>query len=229
MKTQNNFFDKILVATLLALILSCNQDKVDPALALDEVLVPEGYRQIDNPSADALSRLEEMRLNNPEDHFYYLERIDKMVGKSRVWVFPQKELKIEHVDYEQLEDRSVTPQLLGVIVKRIKGNWQNEEFVVFDSQPQPLGGLKEFYKYIQENLAYPQEAKEKGVDGKVFVQFIVYKDGSLKSIRAIKGIGAGCDEEAVRVLKEAPKWIPAKVMEKPVNTRMILPITFKLG
>jgi protein TonB len=68
-----------------------------------------------------------------------------------------------------------------------------------------------------------------GVEGKVFVQFVVDKDGTLTDIKAVKGIGAGCDEEAVRVLKAAPKWKPGKQRGRPVKVRMILPITFKLG
>jgi protein TonB len=88
--------------------------------------------------------------------------------------------------------------------------------------------MKAFYHYIQENLKYPEEAKKQGIEGKVFVQFVVDKDGKLTEVKAVKGIGAGCDEEAVRVIKEAPAWNPATVVDMPVKIRMILPITYKL-
>ena len=78
-------------------------------------------------------------------------------------------------------------------------------------------------------MKYPNQARRMGIEGRVFVQFVVDKDGQLTEIKAVKGIGAGCDEEAVRVLKSAPKWKPGKQRGRPVKVRMILPITFKLS
>jgi len=86
-----------------------------------------------------------------------------------------------------------------------------------------------FYEYVSKNLKYPSQARRMGVEGKVFVQFVVDKDGSISQVQSIKGIGAGCDEEAVRVLQNAPKWKPGKQRGRPVRVRMVLPITFKLG
>jgi protein TonB len=68
-----------------------------------------------------------------------------------------------------------------------------------------------------------------GIEGKVYVQFVVDKDGTLTDIKALKGIGAGCDEEAVRVIGGSPKWKPGKQRGRPVKVRMVLPIIFKLG
>ena len=67
------------------------------------------------------------------------------------------------------------------------------------------------------------------IEGKVFVQFVVEKDGSLSDVHVIKGIGAGCDEEAIRVVQNAPKWKPAKQRGRPVRQRLVLPLTFKLA
>lgn len=78
-------------------------------------------------------------------------------------------------------------------------------------------------------MKYQNQARRMGIEGRVFVQFVVDKDGQLTEIKAVKGIGAGCDEEAVRVLKSAPKWKPGKQRGRPVKVRMILPITFKLS
>ena len=93
----------------------------------------------------------------------------------------------------------------------------------------PPGGYQKFYQLVGENLRYPAEAREARIQGKVYVQFIVDKDGSLKDIKVVKGIGGGCDEEVVRVLKLSPKWSPPKQRGKPVRQRIILPITFNLG
>lgn len=225
MKTHKSSLFAILMFAIIILQFSCEQDKVDPALVLDEVLIPAGYHQIDNPPADALARLEELRLENPKDQFYYLQRSDL---KSENWIFAQKELKIEFVANSESNSVTEKPQVLGVVVKKIQGDWKNENFMIVENQPEPKEGMKAFYHYIQENLKYPEEAKKMGVEGKVFVQFVVDKDGKLTEVKAVKGIGAGCDEEAVRVIKEATAWNPATVVDMPVKTRMILPITYKL-
>ena len=105
----------------------------------------------------------------------------------------------------------------------------DEIFTIVEDQPQPPGGMGAFYKYVGTTLRYPAQARRMGIEGKVFVQFVVGKDGSLTDVQAIKGIGAGCDEEAVRVISRAKKWSPGKQRGRPVRVRMILPITFKLG
>jgi protein TonB len=68
-----------------------------------------------------------------------------------------------------------------------------------------------------------------GVEGRVFVEFVVNRDGSIVDVRSIKGIGAGCDEEAVRIVQSAPAWKPGKQRGKPVRQKMVIPIIFKLG
>ncbi len=104
-----------------------------------------------------------------------------------------------------------------------------EIFTIVEDQPEPRGGMAAFYEYVSKNLKYPAQARRMGIEGKVFVEFIVDKDGSITNVKAIKGIGAGCDEEATRVIAKAPKWKPGKQRGRPVKVRMILPITFKLG
>ncbi|MFP4506913.1 MAG: TonB family protein [Cyclobacteriaceae bacterium] len=104
----------------------------------------------------------------------------------------------------------------------------DEVFMVVENQPAPEGGMEEFYKYLMNNLKYPEQAKAAGIEGKVFVQFVVDTDGSITDVKAIKGIGAGCNAEAERVLKEAAPWNPGTQKGKFVKVRMVLPITFKL-
>lgn len=97
-----------------------------------------------------------------------------------------------------------------------------------EQQPAPVGGMEAFYKYLSRNLKYPDSARRMGISGKVFVQFVVDKDGSLSDVEILKGIGSGCDEEAVRVVKTAPKWNPGKQRSRPVRVRMSIPIVFKM-
>jgi TonB family protein len=94
---------------------------------------------------------------------------------------------------------------------------------------QPKDGLLGFYKAVNKNMIYPKDARRKGIEGKVFVEFVVDKDGSLRDFRIAKGIGASCDEEALEAVKKTPSWKPGYHRGMPVKQRMILPITFKLG
>jgi len=104
----------------------------------------------------------------------------------------------------------------------------DEIFSIVEEQPSPQGGMTAFYEFVGNNMKYPSKAERLNIEGRVFVQFVVEKDGSLTDIQVVRGIGAGCDEEAVRVLSIAPKWNPGKQRGRPVRVRMILPIVFKL-
>lgn len=104
----------------------------------------------------------------------------------------------------------------------------DEIFIVVEESAEPQNGMVEFYKLASSNLRYPAQARRMGVEGRVFVQFVVAKDGSLQDIEVIKGIGSGCDEEAVRILGLSPHWKPAKQRGKPVKQRIVLPIFFKM-
>ena len=103
-----------------------------------------------------------------------------------------------------------------------------EVFLFVEQAPTPKGGMKSFYEYIAKNLEYPATARRMQVEGKVYIQFIINKDGSLTDFQVLKGIGGGCDEEAIRVLKSSPKWEPGKQRGRPVKVKMSLPIVFIL-
>lgn len=100
----------------------------------------------------------------------------------------------------------------------------NKPHVAVDKQPQ-LPNLKD---YLDKNLHYPALAREMEISGKVIVQFVVGKQGEISNIKVLRGIGGGCDEEAVRVIKEMPKWSPGILHGKFVPVIFTLPITFKL-
>jgi len=93
----------------------------------------------------------------------------------------------------------------------------------------PADGMSAFYKYVGEKIKYPAQARRMGIEGRVFVSFVIGKDGSISEVKAVKGIGAGCDEEAVRIIQSAPSWKPGRHGGRSVKQRMVLPIIFKLG
>jgi len=91
------------------------------------------------------------------------------------------------------------------------------------------GGFDAMIKYLVSNIKYPEEAKKNGITGTVFVQYIVEKDGTVSNAKVLQGIGSGCDEEALRVVKAMPKWIPGKDdNNKTVRVQFNLPIKFSL-
>jgi protein TonB len=94
--------------------------------------------------------------------------------------------------------------------------------------PEPVGGYNNFYDILKKNMKYPRPAQQKSIQGRVYVQFVVGKNGELTDMRVIKGIGGGCDEEAMRVIKLA-KWNPGKQRGVPVRVRMTQPIIFQLN
>lgn len=102
-------------------------------------------------------------------------------------------------------------------------------FTIVEESATPKGGMAAFYKYVSDKIKYPPQARRMGIEGRVFVEFVIAKDGTLTEVRSIKGIGAGCDEEAVRIVQSAPPWNPGKQRGKPVKQRYTLPIIFKLG
>lgn len=94
--------------------------------------------------------------------------------------------------------------------------------------PEYPGGIDGLVSYLSTNLKYPEAAKEKGVEGTVAVKFIVETDGSVSDVEILRGIGAGCDEEALRVVSETKDWSPGIKDGQKVRTEMRLPIKFKL-
>ena len=104
----------------------------------------------------------------------------------------------------------------------------DEVFVVVEEQAEFPGGMEAMYAYIVKNLKYPEAAKEKGIEGRVFVSFIIEKDGSISNILIKRAIGGGCEEAAVEMIKNMPKWKPAKQRGKPVRCQFTLPIKFEL-
>lgn len=90
------------------------------------------------------------------------------------------------------------------------------------------GGKEAWAKFLQKNLKYPKLAKRSGIEGKVLISFVVDKNGNTSDIEVLRGIGGGCDDEAVRVIKMAPKWNPGLQRGNPVKSRMNLYIHFLL-
>jgi periplasmic protein TonB len=104
-----------------------------------------------------------------------------------------------------------------------------EEVVDFSEvMPEPVGGMSTWNDYLSKNLKYPSTARRIGIEGTVYVSFVVEKSGEITDVQLLRGIGGGCDEEAIRVIENAPIWKPGYQRGRPVKVRMRVPIRFKL-
>jgi len=101
-------------------------------------------------------------------------------------------------------------------------------FTVVEEIPYYIGGDEAKIKFLTENIKYPQSAKEKKIQGTIYVTFVIDETGKVTDVRVLRGIGGGCDEEAIRVVKLMPPWKPGKQSGKPVRVQFNMPIRFTL-
>ena len=156
--------------------------------------------------------------------------------KKNIEVFELKEVEDEvliedmeiDLDMEMTENLVVEDVVYEDIMMEVEEEEVEEIFQVVETWPEPEGGMKSFYEYVGNNLRYPEMALRLNISGVVFIQFVVEKDGSITDVQVAKGIGAGCDEEAVRVVSEAPDWNPGKQRGMPVRVYRTVPIRFIL-
>src|SRR5690606_30258152 len=150
--------------------------------------------------------LNERKVDNIE---FYLVKLDMKKGRQ----FPIEGSNIR-MHHGWINDKAPAGEQSYAIVEKsdefithdeTKKTTDDEEFSIVDEQPIFPGGTQEFYKYITQNIKYPQEAQAQKIAGKVYVEFVVDKNGSIIDVKTVKGIGGGCDEEAVRVIQNSPK------------------------
>ncbi|WP_234733766.1 energy transducer TonB [Tellurirhabdus bombi] len=116
-----------------------------------------------------------------------------------------------------------------VVEKAIEVEKKEEEPLLFvEQQPEFPGGPAAMYEWLSKNMKYPPAAARSNISGKVYLSFVVNADGSIVDEQVTKGIGFGCDEEALRVVKKMPKWRPGKQSGRPVRVKFNLPIVFAL-
>jgi periplasmic protein TonB len=138
----------------------------------------------------------------------------------------EEEIQV-NLDVEMTDDTKVE-QIEIKIEKEVEED-VNQIFNIVEEQAQPVGGMSAFYKFVGEKMKYPAQARRMQVEGRVFCEFVVNRDGTLQDVKVIRGIGAGCDEEAIRVIQSAPPWKPGKQRGKAVRSKFNLAIIFKLS
>jgi protein TonB len=134
-------------------------------------------------------------------------------------------------DKEMKNAETVTSREMKSVKSRTMEEIETEDaeiFMIVEQMPEFPGGQEKLHAFLAENIKYPESAKENGIQGTVYVTFIVRKDGRISGAKILRGIGADCDEEALRVVNKMPSWKPAKQRGKNVDVQFNLPIGFKL-
>ena len=134
------------------------------------------------------------------------------------------------IDAEADENTQVE-EYKAPVMKQVEEEEVEEQqiFMVVENAPAFPGGDAARMKFLQDNIKYPQMARESGIQGTVYVTFVVERNGNVTDVKILRGIGGGCDEEAVRVVQNMPKWEPGKQRGKPVRVQFNMPIKFTLA
>lgn len=140
----------------------------------------------------------------------------------------EAEIKNELVVNAEVTDDTKNIEITPVKIEEEEEEEDVQIFTVVENDPEFPGGMDALYKYLRDNIKYPQLARDNNITGKVYVTFVVEKDGSIASPRVLKDIGGGCGQEAIRVVKSMPKWTPGKQRGKAVRVQFNLPVSFNL-
>lgn len=159
----------------------------------------------------------------------YKLKVDEL-DPSLIFTFvgmESKEIKIEderEVNVAMVNDMTQLSEIVvvGYGAEKVEEDPGRMEFA------SPMGGRAEFKKYLEGNLRYPQQALTNEIEGKVTIQFTVATSGDLSEFRVVRGIGYGCDDEVIRLIKKGPKWYPTRKGGEPVAGKMRVKVRFRL-
>ena len=140
----------------------------------------------------------------------------------------EDDVEVEDVEINVEVDQNVAIEVYIPPVREEEEVVEQEIFTVVESMPEFPGGAGKMMEFIARNIKYPPMARESGIQGRVFVNFVVEPDGSVSNVRVLRGIGGGCDEEAIRVVEAMPKWTPGRQRGKAVRVSFNLPVRFTL-
>lgn len=148
---------------------------------------------------------------------------------------PPKPTQIEIVEDEEeieeqveIRDTEVNEETIVEIKEVVEVVEEPQIFTIVEEMPGFPGGDEELFKYLGQNIKYPAMAKDAGISGIVYITFLVKETGDIANVKVLRGIGGGCDEEAMRVVKNMPKWKAGKQRGKAVRVQFNLPIRFTL-
>lgn len=170
------------------------------------------------PTEEIVIKLPEEKIELPKPINTKIEIIDDHLKDSINWynIEVNPDLALNDIIYVKPEPIPETIDDINIII------------LVPEIEPEFPGGLEGLYDYLGKNIKYPLPARASNIKGTVYVSFVVEPDGSVSNITILKGIGGGCDEEAIRVVNHMPKWKPARQKGRAVRFLFNLPIKFDL-
>ena len=188
---------------------SYDKREIDPSLLNREVVVDEEMVEI--------TKQEEQKPQPVE--------VPKQTTQLEI---VQDDVEVEDIEINaEVDQQEVIEEYVPVEVEEEEVQEQ-EIFQIVEEMPAYPGGEQKLMEFIAKGIKYPQIARETGIQGRVFVGFVIEPDGSVSNVKVLRGIGGGCDEEAMRVVKSMPKWKPGKQRGKAVRVSYMLPVNFKL-
>lgn len=211
-----------------------NNDKIIPlTLAERPIEKPKPQEKMDLPKTEAIK--EKIKTVKPVSNPIVVDR--------PVLADPPTLEEMDHAAVGPVTQSGVETSLGSVPVEGAgngvgtgsgDGNGVKEDNGIHDmtdiqAYPEFEGGMKAWAKFIQRNLRYPGKAQDAEAQGKVYISFVIEKDGSVSNVTVLKGIGYGCDEEAVRVISKSPKWKPGKQNDQNVRVRYNMPLSFTIS
>lgn len=151
-------------------------------------------------------------------------------------LYPDSKFEAAFVTTNDIRDIAKTGKSISFLHNEGNDSWavlesnagRTEPYTIVQQSSQPAKGMTEFFAELNEKLEYPEEVREAGKEGKIFIEFIVRADGRLSDFHVVKTFDEACSAEAIRVMSLMGKWTPAMLDGKAVDQRMVMPITFKL-
>lgn len=221
------FIGLFLASVVSAFSLSKNQ----PELITKEIVVDVDVVNIE----PKLPKVEEILPPPPQEQVIQQASIafNEMVAQVDNTVVDDIAPSIDDLQNKVISNVTVENPVIGEtpIINNVTSDpvVKKEDYILFPSQmPEYVGGTMAMMQYLGQAIEYPRQARDNGIEGIVYVSFIINTDGSISDATAVRGIGFGCDEEAVRAIMSMKKWIPGKQNASPVRVKTTIPIKFEL-
>lgn len=209
MFTQIGLIISLALAWMVFEIKSYDQREIDESLLNREVVLDEEMTEI--------TKQEEQKPQPVE--------LPKQTTQLEI---VQDDVEVEDIEINaDVQQTEVIEEYVAPVIEE-EEVVEQEIFQIVEEMPEYPGGEKKLLEYVGKSVKYPQIARESGIQGRVFVNFVIEPDGSVSNVKVLRGIGGGCDEEAMRVIKAMPKWKPGKQRGKAVRVSYTLPVNFKL-
>jgi TonB family protein len=223
---------KLVTITLLVPLVFCFVACQDQVMTEVKNLAKTANMAVDIPE-EVQARIDKIKNDNPDKKFVVIETTTDEGWKTLEKIQQNNVARIELITPTAKPSETIRSfavvELNEMTGKIAEGTQQeNDVYVVVDDTAMPEGGMPAFYEYVARKLKYPKSAREKGLEGKVFVEFVVQTDGSITDVAVSKGISEELNHAAMNVLEGSPRWVPGKVKGNPVKQRMVMPINFRL-